>query len=167
MDRLSQDVFCFFLMRPDETLGYIPAQSPGLQPATLLPAVQTNRAGPVSQPIRASRTMSGSAQTDHSHTSSPQLNLDFPFLTLRGLVLLFVFLLQLITNRLAWAYVAINGVMLLLLLDFRHGGVHRPPRSPGVLFFTWGREITEARKPPTHIHICVCVCVWDKDLQPP
>ncbi len=37
-------------MRPDETLSHIPAQSPGLQLATLLPAVQTNRASPTGPP---------------------------------------------------------------------------------------------------------------------
>ncbi|TNN56203.1 hypothetical protein EYF80_033579 [Liparis tanakae] len=38
------------LMRPDETFSRIPGQSPGLQLATLLPAVQTNRASPGEPP---------------------------------------------------------------------------------------------------------------------
>lgn len=47
-------------MRPDETLSHIPAQSPGLQLATLLPAVQTNKAGPP----RASRAVPSRAGTN-------------------------------------------------------------------------------------------------------
>lgn len=42
----SREAHGRLLMRPDETFSHIPGQSPGLQLATLLPAVQTNKASP-------------------------------------------------------------------------------------------------------------------------
>lgn len=46
----SREAHSCLLMRLDETFTHIPGQSPGLQFATLLPAVQTNKASHTGPP---------------------------------------------------------------------------------------------------------------------
>lgn len=63
------------LMRPDETFSHIPRQSPGLPLATLLSAVQTNKAS-LRGPPEPCQAQPG--QTAHLWRSE---NIDSPFLT--------------------------------------------------------------------------------------
>lgn len=64
-------------MRPDETFSHIPGRSPGLQLVTLLPAVQTNKAGLRGPPeLRRAKP-----SRDKPPTSDSAENIDFPFLT--------------------------------------------------------------------------------------
>lgn len=60
----SREAHSRLLMRPDETFSHIPGQSPGLQLATLLPAVQINKANPRGPP-EPGRAMPSQAGTNH------------------------------------------------------------------------------------------------------